>query len=321
MKKRNWKEIIDPCFDEMVKSFLSEIRAARNLPNEGLFQMPEEINKTVLSNDNLNSSFTINEEQILNQLNEIDKDLSNIILNLDEKIEKEIEEYLKSLLIIVNKLPEESRKFHTKEINSIYNNTAFIDIENLKGKEKEKTDDKNAKYFMSIILSIFSRYYFLTIDKQIEEYEKREKELFNEPQFCNFLVSSFYHFFSQIAFKDTLNELLTKGDDKSLLKAIRIDKTSIYSEAVKNRLMKAQLSGDNKFLNKLGNAIKANPLQKEDGNHETYIILRQFWPAGLYRLKHETLYYFLKDDCGLIPPDYPSNFEKFLQRHIKPLFD
>ena len=60
MKKENWKEIIDPCFDEMVKTSLYVIREVRNLPNEGLFQMPEELNKTVLPDNNLNSSFIFN---------------------------------------------------------------------------------------------------------------------------------------------------------------------------------------------------------------------------------------------------------------------
>ena len=126
-----------------------------------------------------------------------------------------------------------------------------------------------------------------------KEGDSERDDLLLNPRMGNFMMSSFYHLFSQIAFKSTLSELLNKGDDKSLLKAIRIDKTSIYSEPVKNRLIKAQLSGDTKFLNKLGNAIKANPLQKEDTNHETYIVLRLFWPVGLYRLKHETLYDFL----------------------------
>ena len=111
MKKENWKEIIDPCFDEMVKSFLSEIRFARNLPNEGLFQMPEEINKTVLSNNNLNSSFAINDEQVINYLKEIDGDKTNLIFKALEKIGNESDS-TQELIDIANALPEKSKKFY-----------------------------------------------------------------------------------------------------------------------------------------------------------------------------------------------------------------
>lgn len=136
MKKENWKEIIGPCFDEMVKSFLSEIRAARNLPNEGLFQMPEEINKTVLSNNNLDSSFTINEEEFINHLKEIDSDKTNLIVKVVEKIGNDSDS-TQALLDIANTLPEESKKFYIREFNSISDESELIN-NNLKGKKKKK---------------------------------------------------------------------------------------------------------------------------------------------------------------------------------------
>lgn len=320
MKKQNWKNIIDPCFNEMVKNYLSGIQLLRKLPNEGLFQISEDLNKTILSNNNLNSPFSLDDEQFIKTF--VTDDLSNLILNADEQIENDSTKYINELLKIANRLPEKSKQFYIKEIEAMSNESDFIPIEGLTEKEKEIAINKYTKHFTSIVCSLFARSHFLNLDDIIKnEYGNNEDELFNDPVFCNGLMMSINYFFSQMAFKSTLNELLTKGDDLSLLKAIRIDKTSLYSNPIKMRLMKAQLSGDSEFLNKLGNAIKATPLQKEDVNNETYIVLRLFWPMGLYKLKHEELYYFLKDDCGLIPPSYPANFEKFLQRHIKPLFD
>jgi hypothetical protein len=41
---------------------------------------------------------------------------------------------------------------------------------------------------------------------------------------------------------------------------------------------------------------------------------------GLYKLTNEELYEFLKS-CGLIPPDYPDAFQKFVRRHIRSVYN
>lgn len=125
--------------------------------------------------------------------------------------------------------------------------------------------------------------------------------------------------FSQLANQMTLMELkanIAKGDGNSLFKAVTIDKSVLYLDEVRVRVLTAQLSGDSKFFTKLGKAIVDNPLKKIGQHGKTYAVLKMFWFHGLYKLTNEELYDFLKS-CGLIPPSYPYAFEKFFQRHIK----
>ena len=121
----------------------------------------------------------------------------------------------------------------------------------------------------------------------------------------------------------TLMELkgkISNGDDKSIFKAVTIDKSFLFIDDVNKRILNAQLSGDTDFFKKLGKAIADNPLRRIGQHAETYAVLKLFWFMGLYKLTNEELYGFLKF-CGLIPPAYPDAFQKFVKRHIRSVYN
>ena len=117
-----------------------------------------------------------------------------------------------------------------------------------------------------------------------------------------------------------LKDKISKGDDKALLKAVIIDKSFLSTEEVKNRIIKAQLSGEADFFKKLGKAIADNPLKRVGRHGKTYSVIKLFWFLGLYKLSYSELYDFLVS-CGLTPPEYPEAFEKFMKRHIKSVYN
>lgn len=181
---------------------------------------------------------------------------------------------------------------------------------------------KNIRYNTE---ELASSLFALIIRRELNDLESSIEDSFNEftedPSEINFAMECIYSVFGQIAFQSTIEALLKKGDDKSLLKAIRIDKGIVSNEKFRKRMNKAQAFGDQKFIRNVARAISAKPLKKESPYYESYMVLRYFWLAGPCKLKPKELYDFLID-CEVRPgpPDYPDNLDKFLTRNIRPLF-
>ncbi len=118
---------------------------------------------------------------------------------------------------------------------------------------------------MSILFSLFTRFSFNEIDESNEKgAAKGDIEYLKEPIVIKKVIGFLFSTISQISHQKDMRELLDNvdnGDDKSLFKAITIDKTLISSEYVKNRIIQAQVSGDKTFLNKLGKALAKRPLE------------------------------------------------------------
>jgi hypothetical protein len=229
-----------------------------------------------------------------------------------------VDDMIKICPEMIKTLPEdESRQYYIKKLD-VFNKHPEL-------KPTSQVVDKNTVDFYSIVISLFVRYFFAKSfeDKKETVNEEEEIKYFKKSDvmipFLGVVLSSI----SQLAHQRTLVELkgnIIKGDDKSLFKAITIDKTLLYVEEVKNRITQAQLSGDSDFFNKLGKAIASNPLKRIGQHGKTYAVLNLFWLMGLYKLTNEELYEFLKS-CGLIPPDYPYAFQKFVRRHIRPVYN
>jgi hypothetical protein len=86
-----------------------------------------------------------------------------------------------------------------------------------------------------------------------------------------------------------LKAKISNGDDKSIFKAVTIDKSFLFIDNVKKRILNAQLSGDTDFFKKLGKALVGNPLKRIGQHAETYAVLNLFWFMGLYKLTNEEL--------------------------------
>ena len=176
------------------------------------------------------------------------------------------------------------------------------------------------KDFLSITLSLFIRIIFIKLDECNEtEPTKEQIKHFKNSTVINQSIGFIYSTISQIAHQRDMKELINninKGDDKSLFKAITIDKSLISYEPVRNRIIQAQTSGDKEFLNKLSKAIAKSPLESIGQHSKTYAALKFFWNIELYKLTNFELYHFL-ESCGLHPPAYQDAFDKFMQRYIK----
>lgn len=178
------------------------------------------------------------------------------------------------------------------------------------------------KDFVSILFSIFIRFASSEIDEIYKEgAEKKDIAHLIDPIMLNTGIGVIYSIISQISHQKDMPTLLNnieKGDDKSLFKAITIDKTLLSSEPVKRRIPQAQVSGDKTFLNKLAKNIAKSPLESVGQHGKTYAVLNLYWKNNieLYKLNNHELYCFL-ESCGLTPPAYQYSFDKFMERHIK----
>lgn len=319
MKKENWKEILDPCFDEMVKSYSLMIDEVVDIFKKGDFQLPEKLKEFISSNTDLNSPYEIDESKSIEILKLLIPELSKTLSNAQESQTDEFMSDGNELLNLVNYIPEKSRQFYINELKSDYDNYQLILSRNLPKKEEEELLTEFRKQSTATVSSLFLRFFFQQSEKLFERKFKSKNKVFENQFMCYLMVSNLINYHSQIVYKKTLSNLLSKGDDISLLKAVRLDKTLIFSEAVKKRIIRAQMEGDFEFNKKLSNKIKLGVPQKESENFKIYLILKQFWLAGLYKLTQENIYDFLCYDCDIELHEDLDTFKKFFQRDIKDL--
>jgi hypothetical protein len=321
-KTNTWKSKIDPAFDKIIKTYVDFLTPFGKSPREGRLNFPADFIEPVLEKSGLQNAYNQDLESLEVMLVFLEKIgiLSKKDINIFHAFlsSENVDDMIKICPEMIKTLPEdESRQYYIKKLD-VFNKHPEL-------KPTSQVVDKNTVDFYSIVISLFVRYFFAKSfeDKKETVNEEEEIKYFKKSDvmipFLGVVLSSI----SQLAHQRTLVELkgnIIKGDDKSLFKAITIDKTLLYVEEVKNRITQAQLSGDSDFFNKLGKAIASNPLKRIGQHGKTYAVLNLFWLMGLYKLTNEELYEFLKS-CGLIPPDYPYAFQKFVRRHIRPVYN
>lgn len=310
---------IDPAFDKLVRLYVDSLGQLERNPMEGKLNFPSDFIEPIIQKSGWQGpydsdlthgkdflSFSVKTGML--KKNDI-ASIFKVISLMDSEDHKAL---LKTCTALIKALPEaESRQFY---IDSLRPYRDASDQKSITGSSEKAYLD-----FYSIIISLISRYLFIklfsdekpVLDAQVEYFKRSNAVL----SFLNVILSMF----SQLANQMTLMELkenIAKGDDRSIFKAVTIDKSVLYLEEVRARVQTAQLTGDSKFFAKLGKAIADNPLKRIRQHGKTYAVLKMFWFHGLYKLTNEELYEFLKS-CGLIPPDYPYAFEKFIQRHMK----
>jgi len=114
----------------------------------------------------------------------------------------------------------------------------------------------------------------MLIDSQKAEIEKTQKRLkgFNmSPRIIKRNLFYTWDAVSLLVNKKPLKELFIearKGDDESLFKLIKVDKTLLGFDWVQARINKAIYSGDYNFFESLGKAIQTDPLKnRKKQNH------------------------------------------------------
>jgi hypothetical protein len=107
------------------------------------------------------------------------------------------------------------------------------------------------------------------------------------------------------------------GDDDSLYKLFKIDKTLFDREWVRRRIRKAMYSGDGEFFKSLSESIKVDPLNNRKTRIIEYLVLAYFWDFGLYRLTiPETMDLFERSGIYMTNND-EIKFRKFHDRFKK----
>ena len=312
--KNNWKSKIDPAFDKVVKIYVGFLDKLQASPAEGRLDIPEDFIESALEKSDLppvDLSDPKSSRDLFNYIKRTGGITGNefgTVFGLLESLDgKEPNETIKICAKIIKNLPEEeSRQFYNYKLESFKDNPGL---------------EKDAMDFSSIIVSLATRYLYIILFEDKREVTE-DIAYFKKSNAVNVFLSSILSSISQVAHQATLEMLkenILKGDDKSIFKAVKIDKNFLFMDEVKDKIIEAQLSGNNKFFEKLGKSIIETPFEVPSLHGKTYAALNTFWIHGLYKLTYQELYDFLIS-CGLIPPAYPYAFQKFISRNIKPLY-
>ena len=316
--KNAWKQKIDPAFAKLVKVYVAFLSDLERSPNEGRLNLPDDFVDSVGKNPDRHDLGDLEQHGDLLTYGEKTGMLPGNALNTFLEIVHSLDDYdktLKTCFPLIESLPEEeSRHFYTTKLNNFKDDPEFkpnIDI----------MSKSNLDYY-SIIISLLTRYLYILLFKKEEDILNEEIDFFKNSNAKTTFITVIQSFFSQMAHQMTLEDLkqeITAGDDKAIFKAVSIDKTFLNNDAVAKRVSDAQLTGDTTFLGKLGRAMERNPLKTTAPNGKLYSVLRTFWLHGLYRLTISELHDFLTS-CGLKLTDEDGTLQKYVKRHIKPLY-
>ncbi len=313
-----WKQKIDPAFDKLIKTHVDFLTSFASSPREGLLNFPNDFIDPILKEFSSDASEADSEslDVMFSFLEKAGLPLKRVIRTFHSFYSaKNADEMLKYCPEMIESLPEpESRKFYEDKLE-------FYNKHPEQKPDSEILNKKNLDFY-SVFLSLSIRYVFAKLSDDGNEINASDNLLKKSGALVP-ILGMILSSFSQLVHQKTLEELkenIVKGDDKSLFKAVTIDKNILYLDVVKKRIGQAQLSGDSDFFGNLGRAIASNPLKRIGQHGKTYTVLKIYWLMGLYKLTNEELYYFLKL-CGLIPPEYPHAFQKFVKRHIRSVYN
>lgn len=307
---------IDPALGDVVRIYVDFLGQIERNPNEGRLNFPDDFVGPVIQKSGWHDLSDDSVEDLFNYIRKVGglkkTDVTAFFSLMSALEEEAIEKILRICSKMLKSLPEEeSRQFYLVNLESFKNDTSLksnLDV----------ATNKRCLDFFSIVLSLLFRFLFVKLFEDQEAIVDDNKDYFKNSHaalaFINMILSSFSQISNLRALADLKNDI-AKGSEKAIFKAVTIDKTALCLDEVKTRIQTAQLTGDSKFFSKLGRAISDNPLKRIGQHGKTYAVLKLFWFTGLYRLRNEELYDFLKS-CSLIPPAYPYAFEKFIQRHI-----
>lgn len=321
-KTDSWKSKIDPAFNSMIKTYVKELlEPFGKLPKGGRLTLNDELSELVLNSSGWHSSYIEDKPKdevigFLRTIGMVDDPLLKVFVYPGENKK----EYFDNCLKIAESLPGKSKAYYTQQLNLLMGSPEIIPPFNLF--EMPKSKHKDVKEFYSVINSMLMRRLFIVMSETAEQAATQEEmEAFKQPEIINSFIGFLSQTLSQIAFQRPLRNLLIRfrdGDDDSLYKALRLDKTLLYCVEVKERIIKAQTYGDVEFFKKLGKSISSGPLQDVNCPEILFPVLFFFWPMGLYRLSRKELYDLLVSSDIISMHHSFDALEKFLQRYILP---
>ncbi len=307
--KKNWKDKIDPAFYKVVTYYVTILDGIEKSSKEGALNLPEDlIDKSLVDNlewQNFNEPMDGKSLfEFANKMELLDDKGLRLIIDFINSM-KDSDKILELSFQMVESLPEEeSRAFYLSKLKSFSSHTI-----------------KDSKDFSWVTLSLLLRYMFIALEGDPRETTEEDIEHFKKTNVMSTIISMFNLISTNLAYQKTMPQIaedIRNGDDKSLFKAITINKSILFDEEVKNRFIQAQLAGDTEFFKKAGKAIANNPLARIGQYGKTYSVLALFWYTGLYKLTNPELHCFL-ETCGLTPPKL-ENFQRFVKRNIRSVF-
>jgi hypothetical protein len=321
MSSKSWKYKVDPAFDKLIKIYLNFLKVVQLPGNEGYITVDER-NLKILETEGFPSLASVYEH---------DKTTDTIIdfgyLVGEPITEKEIREIAKEvktkkinifhiMMEISETMEQESRKYYEAAFKHFVSEEAYSRY--ISDKDKEQIKDI-AERVTSDGRSFWFNYLMIPLEDAKEEIKKSIEARHIKASTRMIKRNLFYTWdaVSLLVNGASLRELSKKakeGDDKSLFKIVKIDKTFFDHKWVRTRMNKAAYSADWSFFEALGKAIKADPLGHKRNIAELFLVLRFFWYFGLYRLSDADIHE-LMIDSGLNVQDNVETFGKYLRRN------
>jgi hypothetical protein len=308
MEASSWKEKVDPAFPKLISSFLKKLEEVKFPSNEGYVYISEKQFEELKSNDfpempnvyeyfNPIASF-INDEDIINK--------HPILAHLREFSEGNEEGSNSKILSAADKIVSLMNEDSKKHYQKYYEN---IDLR----AEYETMKEEQRRDYIGHNLSIL--YHGLIIARE-DNFIPKEDILESIRRTLLRVGNAISMLINQKGLQELYSEAKA-GDDDSLYKLFKIDKTLFDREWVRRRIRKAMYSGDGEFFKSLSESIKVDPLNNRKTRIIEYLVLAYFWDFGLYRLTiPETMDLFERSGIYMTNND-EIKFRKFHDRFKK----
>jgi hypothetical protein len=330
-KADSWKQKIDPAFVKFIKFYLFFLEKMKLPANEGYFtiQLPEEYSRKleIEGFPSIASIYEHDKDEDVNfdvvsmfddSLSKRDFKKATTKLKRDQNLSYEL------LMSSVEQVQEkDSREYYLKRFEPFKSSAVGkIDTGGLDDKKRSKllkqffSDQRSLQYHWA--LSALEH-----LKANINSGRKTILKKYNEePKMIKRNIFFVWNTIALLVYKKNLRLLFNearKGDDTSLFKLIQIDKTLFDHEWFRTRIRKASFSGDWKFFHNLSKALRTDPLENRKMRGDIFLLLIEFWTAGLYRLTIPEIMRLFKDSGVRMIYD-EVNFRKFVDREVKPLF-
>ncbi len=102
---------------------------------------------------------------------------------------------------------------------------------------------------------------------------------------------------------EILLKRIREGDDKALFNFAKVDKTIVTHKYARRRIRLAQISGDHKFLRRLGNAIAYDPRKRPFKFHRRNYFMGMIAILATEHLTINEVDEILREACDHVEPD------------------
>jgi hypothetical protein len=332
----SWKQKVDPAFVKFIQIWLNFLKVIHLPDNEGYIAVDAKSlgilgiegfpslasvyeydeTKDVVSDFDYLIVQSIAEKEAVESGKEIGKEIAR-------EIKKKKGFIFKKMLELSEIMENESRGYYKKAFDNFISEEMYNEYIS----EKDENQIKDIlKRMTSDIRSFWFNWLVIPLEDAKEEIRKSIAARHIKASTRMIKRNLFYTWdaVSLLVNGASLRELFRKakeGDNESLFKIIKIDKTFFDHKWVRTRINKASYSGDWNFFESLGEAIKEEPL-KHDSRAERidklFIVIKFFWNFGLNRLSDYELHDLLINEeiAGeLGTHENVESFIKFMQRH------